>query len=353
MTEKSRNKGLDILKIFCILFIILLHTQALKESFSINLVPICRFAVPCFFMITGFFYDDVVKRGNEVKQIKKILILILFINSVLILLNVISIIYSGDSVFEWIVSCFSKKNLFKLLVFNEDLINGHFGSDHIWYLNALLYVLVIAYVLRKINLFRIIYFLTLALLLCGLVLEFFSPQIFGARFGDGERYYLYRNFLTVGIPYFSIGSLLNHCKIEKLKKYNILMLFASVLLLGFSFVEFKIELFCGLSSSGEFFILTPVYSVGIFVFFHNLFEGKDLNILGKIAAFLGERYVVWVYLFHLPVMVLVEDILEVFGFLYPNKIIVSLLTLAFSLIVAAITDYALSLRKRKNCEITS
>ena len=352
-SERSRNKGLDILKLFCILFIILLHTQALKESFTINVVPICRFVVPCFFMITGFFYDDVVKRGNEVKQIKKTLILIALVNIVLILFNVIYLTYSGENVAEWIVSCFSKKNLLKLLVFNEDLINGHFGSDHIWYLNALIYVLIIAYILRKIKIFRVLFFLTPVLLLCGLVLEWFSPQIIGTSYSDGERYYIYRNFLTVGIPYFCIGSLLSHCKIIKLKKFNFLILFASVFLLGFSFVEYKMELFCGLSSSGEFFILTPIYSVGIFVFFHNLFEGKELNILGKIAAFLGERYVVWIYLFHLPAMVLVEDILQVFGFLFPNKIIVSLLTLAFSLIVAAITDYVLSLRRRKNCEITS
>ena len=152
-SERSRNKGLDILKLFCILFIILLHTQALKESFTINVVPICRFVVPCFFMITGFFYDDVVKRGNEVKQIKKTLILIALVNIVLILFNVIYLTYSGENVAEWIVSCFSKKNLLKLLVFNEDLINGHFGSDHIWYLNALIYVLIIAYILRKIKIF--------------------------------------------------------------------------------------------------------------------------------------------------------------------------------------------------------
>ena len=93
-SERSRNKGLDILKLFCILFIILLHTQALKESFTINVVPICRFVVPCFFMITGFFYDDVVKRGNEVKQIKKTLILIALVNIVLILFNVIYCYYS-------------------------------------------------------------------------------------------------------------------------------------------------------------------------------------------------------------------------------------------------------------------
>lgn len=52
--ETTRNIGLDILKCFCIPFIILLHTGVLKYSFSINLEPISRFAVPCFFIITGF-----------------------------------------------------------------------------------------------------------------------------------------------------------------------------------------------------------------------------------------------------------------------------------------------------------
>ena len=235
----------------------------------------------------------------------------------------------------------------KLLVFNEDIISGHFRSDHIWYLNALLYVLIIAYVLRKIKLFRILYFITPVLLLCGLVLEFFSPELFGTSISEGERYYIYRNFLTVGIPYFSIGVLLSHCEIKKIKSINILILFVSIFLIVFSFIELKIELVLGFSTSGEFFILTPIYSVGIFVSFHNFFKGKENNIIGNIAAFLGERYVVWVYLFHLPAMVIVEDILLDFGFLNLNKIIVSLLTLAFSLIVAAIMEYILSFMKRK------
>ena len=68
--------------------------------------------------------------------------------------------------------------------------------------------------------------------------------------------------------------------------------------------------------------------------------------MGKIAALIGEKYVIWIYLFHLPVIVIIKDVLLFFGVLVPDRLLVSLLTLAVSLFVAVIIDYVLKLRKR-------
>ena len=65
MQSGKRILGLDVLKVFCISFIVLLHTGVLRDCFSINLDPICRFAVPCFFMVTGFFYHSSVNNKNS------------------------------------------------------------------------------------------------------------------------------------------------------------------------------------------------------------------------------------------------------------------------------------------------
>ena len=344
--ENNRKNGLDILKCFCIPFIILLHTGALKNSFPINIEPICRFAVPCFFMITGFFYNSVVKRGKELKQIKKVIILILVANAVLFILNIIYI-HNISDILNWLRSCISKESINNLLVFNEGIIKGHFGSSHVWYLNALLYILIIAYAFRNLNIFKILYYLTPILLIMGFIVECFSKQLFGVSFIENDRYYIYRNFLTVGIPYFCIGNLLNKVNIDALKPKRYILMVVSLILIGISYIEFRIELHFGLSTNGEFFIATPFCAVCIFLFFCCFFETEKLSRISKFFALIGRKYVVWIYIFHLPIIVLIDDALLCFGISSPNKIMLSMLTLVFSLVVAVAVDFTINVFKVK------
>ena len=338
MHSKNRIYGLDILKVFCITFIILLHTGALKSCLSINLDPICRFAVPCFFMITGFFYHSTVNAKRDVSQIKKVIILILIANVVLILLNVIDCLLSGKSVVDWLLSCVSIKKMIRLFLFNNGIIDGRFGSDYIWYLNALLYVLVIAYIFRKLGIFKVLYYLTPILLICGFVIECFSQQLFGVNFSAEASYCYYRNFLTVGIPYFCIGSFLSRFDFGKIKKHKFTLLFLSVILLCVSFVEFRVELHFSLCTNGEFFIVTPFYSIGFFLFFCSAFVYKKPNRIFGFIALVGERYVVWIYLFHVPIMAMIRVLFSFYGLPDINLFVLAFLTLVLSFLVSVGVD---------------
>ena len=338
MQSRNRIYGLDILKAFCITFIILLHTGALNNCLSINLDPLCRFAVPCFFMITGFFYHSSVNAKRDVSQIKKVIILILIANAVLIFLNIIDCLVSGNSVVDWLLSCFSTRKMIRLLLFNNGIIDGRFGSDHIWYLNALLYVLVIAFIFRKMGIYKVLYYLSPVILICGFVVECFSQQLFGLNFSAEASYCYYRNFLTVGIPYFCIGSFLRCFNMEKIIKYRFTILILSVILLCVSFVEFKIDLHFSFCTNGEFFILTPFYSIGIFLFFYSTFADKKPNKLFSFIALIGERYVVWIYLFHFPIIALIRVLFSCCGLPYVNLFVLSLLTLLLSLLVSVGVD---------------
>ena len=153
------------------------------------------------------------------------------------------------------------------MVFNEDLITGHFGSSHIWYLNALLYVLLIAFAFRKLKIFKLLYYFTPIFLICGFILECFSKQLFGVNFSDGGKYYYYRNFITVGIPYFCIGNLLRSFKLYEQKFKNAVLLVLSLFLLMLSFVEFRIEKHFGLTANGNSLFLRHSIQQGFFCFF--------------------------------------------------------------------------------------
>ena len=342
--HRKRIYGLDILKTFSIQFVILYHAGVLSSCLGLNLEPLSRFVVPCFFMITGFFFCSTVNRGKEYVQIRKILVLILVSNAILILLNVINNLYKGINNIDWFLSLFSFKKLFNFLVFNSYIVTGHFESYHLWYLNSLLSVLLIAAICRKLGIFKLLYYLTPVLLAGGLIVECFSERIFGVNFAENHGLCYYRNFLTIGLPYFCIGNLLNTYW-RRIKINTLLLLILFVLLLGASFIERKISIQLSLSSNGEFYLSTPFYSVFIFLFFYKYYLGKNLNKFEKALAVTGKKYVIWIYIFHLPIIVIVRDLFSIIGTPNVNNFIVTVITIILSLILAVVIDKTTSLMK--------
>ena len=70
--KKQRWTCIDILKCLAALAVVEIH-KPLKVQSGAELLILCRFAVPVFFMITGFFYSETVAHRRELKQIGKIL----------------------------------------------------------------------------------------------------------------------------------------------------------------------------------------------------------------------------------------------------------------------------------------
>ena len=70
--EEKRNNSIDNLKAICTFLIISIHVPFPGEI-GAYFITLTRIAVPIFFMITGFFYLDIIFYHKEVKQIKKIL----------------------------------------------------------------------------------------------------------------------------------------------------------------------------------------------------------------------------------------------------------------------------------------
>lgn len=94
-------------------------------------------------------------------------------------------------------------------------------------------------------------------------------------------------------------------------------------------------------------MVTPLCVVCVFALFCCSFEGENTNGFSRFLGLIGRKCVMWVYLFHLPIIVIVRDMLLNFGIVSPNRIIISVLTLALSLIVAAFVEYMISVFKRK------
>ena len=97
-----------------------------------------RVAVSIFFMITGYFYSDMVARHKEKQQIKKILYLVVEANLLFFIWNIVLDVLRRNSIVTYVRSIFTGKNLLEFLTLNESPVAGH-----LWYLGAILYVLVI------------------------------------------------------------------------------------------------------------------------------------------------------------------------------------------------------------------
>lgn len=97
-------------------------------------------------MITGFFYLDIIFYHKEVKQIKKILKLLIEANVIFLIWNILCKVFCGKNIIHYLQSTITLKNIIKFVVFNESPL-----GVHLWYLGAVFYVLLIVFFFGQIE----------------------------------------------------------------------------------------------------------------------------------------------------------------------------------------------------------
>lgn len=211
----QRNHGLDFLKALCSFMVICIHAPFPGLMGNIT-IPLTRIAVPLFLMITGYYYSCMIERKNEKKQLTKILRLFAGANCLFFAWSLLKSFLSGDSVITDIGNMFSMKSMLKFVLLNESPFAGH-----LWYLSAILYVLLIIYVFEKKWDRQKLYPTIPFLLLADIIFGKYSLLIFG----QAIPYILVRNFLCVGLPYFLIGDMLYRYKTRISIKKAVLLVF--------------------------------------------------------------------------------------------------------------------------------
>ena len=170
----------------------------------------------------------------------------------------------------------------QFVILNESPLAGH-----LWYLGAILYVLVLVLLMDKLKCRRILYYLTPLLLVTDLVFGKYSLLIWHREF----PYILVRNFLCVGIPYFCIGNLIRERQyFEKLDKkiLRVLMLAFTVTSLAERFVLVN----TGLNATRDHYISTTFLAICFFVY------ALKSNWSNKGLATIGRKYSTWLYIVH-------------------------------------------------------
>ena len=274
---------------------------------------ISGFAIPAFFVLSGYYVLDnnrLTRAEKTLRKIKRTALCFAFVFLFYLAINV-ALIFLYQLKFE-----FTKRILFEFVVLN--LWPLPIG-DNIWFIQAMLYAYIIIFILDKLKLIRFYKIILVVLILIMLLTGEFAGAI---RFGIFGYRYISGNWLTRALPYILIGRLLREKNRSLMKvkfwKYIIAffvgagLVFLEVMVLGvLGVLNYKGHLIgfgvmavavCGLAISlpigkanrlihfdsaisGLIYVLmNPVYC--LLVFFLGTQHLDFLKILGGLTAFL-------------------------------------------------------------------
>lgn len=158
------NEAFYILKAFCACWVVFLHLPGISKE-SLLFLPFLRIAVPCFFMISGYYLvsNNDLDRDKVIIQLKKVVHLVLFYNGLFLLWKM----FSNYLLLLPIVD--EKWGLMEFWL--EWLLKGDNICYPFWYLTAYFQVLIILWIVSKLKILRYIYILIPILFVLSVLLN--------------------------------------------------------------------------------------------------------------------------------------------------------------------------------------
>lgn len=272
-----KNNTLNILKLICSIFVILIHVT-FTDNINVMVKALSRFAVPFFLILSGYF-------AYNSKNIKKNIIKILKITILSTLLFLVS-----DIIFYYIINkpsdIFTKETLKNFILY--DYLKT---SPHLWYLYSLIKTYIIYYFIKKINKLNILNIISIILLILG-IYYYYMRSING-----NIHVYEIRNTIFTSLPLFTLGSIINEYKINnKLNNkltISLIILFTITTLIESNYYPYQ-----------DLYISTPLLSSLIFIYALNN-PNKKANKLSKIS----EEYSLYIYIFHYYIIKIISYII--------------------------------------------
>ncbi len=296
MSELKQKKQYDLInamRIISAFFVVLIHVQ-FPGATGKAVVCIARFAVPFFFMVSGFFSyykDESVYLAKVKGKIKHTVVLTALSIALYFAFNAAINLLAG-TLPQYLKGKITLVSAFELFVFN------HVGvAEFLWFLSALLYVYIVFYFLCKFRIQNKVAFL-IPILILGGILGRESIEIFDNLHWIFGKSYLYRNFLSTGLPFFLMGYFIRKNEEKITSKLSVPVL-AVMLILGAG-EALAVEL---LHTQKSIYIGTAVAVFALFVLVVKLEDKVNVPTL----ASLGAKYSLYVYIFH----IIVRDVLKI------------------------------------------
>ena len=207
INKKQINYTLYFFEILASCFVILIHCK-LPGTFGLIVDAAARFAVPFFFVISGFFLYDEKLEVSELRQKckKRILRTTILLGISLITYLIIRIavcLKNGQSALDYFSNTFSPENILMFIIFNKPFI-----STHNWFLLALIlsYCFILIFPKLFINKRFTTIFPTLIIVIyfIRIIMCTFQPVLFGLNLSNDNIYHAWWN---CGLPFITFGIL--------------------------------------------------------------------------------------------------------------------------------------------------
>lgn len=194
----ERNTNLDTAKLSLSFLVIAAHLPLYNgvttdSAYTLGWLfsnGISRIAVPCFFMINGYFVNI-----TDKAKVRK------YITHLLILYVVWMLLYL-PAYYHSIVG--NPKYLVKLIIF---------GFHHLWYVISLIFATTFLYLIKRYIPIssRLLILVVIGLFIVGYLIQ----DVVAPRFRQPQHYVVvYRNFLFFGLPFFTLGHVIRTTSFE-------------------------------------------------------------------------------------------------------------------------------------------
>lgn len=196
--SKKRNYTLEIIKLLAAYMVVFIHVP-FPGQIGRAVSALARFAVPLFFLISGF-YSYGISSDKCLQRTKNILLLFVISMSCFTIPKMILFIMSRDvsGIFGYFGEYLDVVALKNLVLFNVPV-----HADYLWYLLATIYVYLFFWLVIKCHINEKMVFA------CGILLLGISVILSEgcALFGESIPYIAKRSFIDMGIPFFVMGLL--------------------------------------------------------------------------------------------------------------------------------------------------
>lgn len=217
---KVRYRLMDTVKGLACMAVVLLHF-GFPDPLGLIIRPLCSFAVPYFFFVSGFFCTDSSNRlirSNTWRKIRHILRLVVIAALVYAVFCVIwnQMLDPDWNIVEYTASLLTKDKIAKFF-----LTNDPFVYSHLWFLGALLYcyLTVLLFDKKKVSSWITIVavFLWIGFIAFGELKYILPIPSSIPLFDTGNRAYMFNCYLFRALPFFLFG-MLAKLNVEKIKK---------------------------------------------------------------------------------------------------------------------------------------
>ena len=331
--NKNINYSLNVAKCLAIFAVICIHCTLFKFGRKgLVIDALSRFAVPLFFVISGYFsFYPNLERSLDKYKTRAYRLVKLLISSMILYFIVYVFVIRYHSFYDSLFSI-TLGHIFDVIIFN-----AYTYGPHLWFIGSLLYCYIFYYIIGRFKFdYRKLYVLVPILLVSCLMLGEFAAFM---GFKHIPITY-YRNFLFMALPFFILGYFM-HDKQENLigifsDRNLILIMILSCLLVIIEVLTIgKLDLYVG----------SIIFAVALVLW---CIKNPDkLNF--KVAGFIGGTLYTSIYVLHL----LVIRMLKMYGIKYGyfNPIIVFVVTSVISFLIYEATLFIKQREKNQPSKI--